>query len=182
MTNLKRYAVWGFLCGTFVVIIILFPSFKQTTTISLVVAVLLLFIGTSINSNPSILRQAYQWIDGREGGGKLGIALLAPLRPLADTAFLIRRSGTSKSELPILRIFMTEWEYLELTLSRTSTYDWLGHVSGDGGSRNITSEQAGDWAGSKANCPNHYGKKGWELIKIGSSDTSRWFLFKRPRT
>lgn len=172
LINLNRFAFWSFLCGAFIVIIIVFTSFKQTTTISLVVAVLLLFIGTSINSNPSILRQAYQWIDGREGGGKLGIALLAPLRPLADTEFLIRRSGTSKSELPVLRIFMTDGALRELVEKRNRILaenspillatddDWVDAtiVWGDGRTQKKTTTTLrlkGDWAKGRGAGPGH---------------------------
>jgi hypothetical protein len=45
---------------------------------------------------------------------------MAPLRVLADTSFLIQRSNLSKSELPILRIFVSDGALRELVKKRNS--------------------------------------------------------------
>jgi len=75
---------------------------------------------------------------------------------------------------------MTKWEYLQVTIQQ--------HQSGPGGktsyivyenSKKISGvgKSWQKWAGDVHTCPNYYGKKGWELIKM--SNGPKWFLFRR---
>ena len=101
--SFEQAILWGLLSIIIVVGIIFFPSVRATTTVSLLVALVLLMTVSYIKNNPDLLRQGYQWSEGGEEAGQVRVALLAPLHILSDTEFLIRRSQTSKSELPILQ-------------------------------------------------------------------------------
>ncbi len=130
------FPVQGLFFWTVVVAFFLSPSVIQTKVVrftcnGIVVAMCLLYSFFYINNNPTVLRQAYQWLEqgrvenrfGNSEIGQLGLAILAPLQVVADTEFLIRRNGISKSELPILRLFMTDGALGILAKRRDSTLD-----------------------------------------------------------
>jgi len=103
------FSVQGIFFWTVVVVFFLFSFATQTKAIGIVVAMCLLYSSHYIKSNPTVLRQAYQWLEQDASEfSQLELALLAPLQVLADTEFLIRRVDISESELPILRLFMTD--------------------------------------------------------------------------
>lgn len=82
---------------------------------------------------------------------------------------------------------MVKWEYLEVQLSHSdiSENSWSGHESCDGERKDIPVSRVREWFSSLELVPNHYGKKGWELIKMGSHGSStgggKWYLFKRQK-
>ena len=127
----KLFSVQGLFFWAVVVVFFLSSSVIQTKAVGIVVAMCLLYSFVYIKSNPTVLRQTYQWLEqgrvenrfGNSEIGQLGLAILAPFQVVADTEFLIRRNGISKSELPILRLFMTDGALGILAKKRESTLD-----------------------------------------------------------
>jgi hypothetical protein len=83
---------------------------------------------------------------------------------------------------------MVKWEYLEVRLNQgPHKPQFSGHESCDGETKEIPASRVQKWFNSLEFCPNHYGKKGWELIKMGSGGDSdgrfshKWYLFKRQK-
>jgi hypothetical protein len=79
---------------------------------------------------------------------------------------------------------MAVWEYLEVE-TRLSYHKYRTFVNGKEANY-ISKINRELFLHTLHECPNYYGKKGWELIKMGGSGTDleqkRWFLFKRQNS
>ena len=72
---------------------------------------------------------------------------------------------------------MTKWEYLEITISiNRDTGEYRITENGKDPERKISLQT---WYNNTYSCPNYYGKKGWELVKLNREEYRAWFLFKR---
>ncbi len=73
---------------------------------------------------------------------------------------------------------MKEWEYLEIIIWESD-----GKYNGTHEKKNRVKDlmdvRAEKWYLSSVKCANHFGKRGWELIKIELEDNRKWFFFKR---
>tara|TARA_B100001113_G_scaffold220588_1_gene180884 strand:- start:260 stop:496 length:237 start_codon:yes stop_codon:yes gene_type:complete len=73
---------------------------------------------------------------------------------------------------------MKEWEYLEIIIWESD-----GKYKGTHEKKNLVKDlmdiRAEKWYLSSVKCANHFGKRGWELIKIELEDNRKWFFFKR---
>ena len=91
---------------------------------------------------------------------------------------------------------MVKWEYLEVSIGSKMVPNpeappsKVQRISGSAKSNgevveSISKETATKWINSADLVANHFGKDGWELIKMRQSDnnerrsSSRWFFFKR---
>tara|TARA_B100000767_G_C19636831_1_gene480767 strand:+ start:24 stop:260 length:237 start_codon:yes stop_codon:yes gene_type:complete len=76
---------------------------------------------------------------------------------------------------------MTAWEYLEVEI-QLNVGKYRTYVNGNEVT-NMSKINRKVFFDTLHECPNYYGKKGWELIKMGSAgaddNTKKWFLFKR---
>jgi len=81
---------------------------------------------------------------------------------------------------------MAEWEYMDIQLYSDDGGNINGSENFDGKVKPIGNSRVLEWMLTLNLCPNHYGKKGWELIKMGRGgsgySSNMWFLFKRHRT
>ena len=111
--NMKLFPVFGLLFWSVVTLFFFLSPDSKTKVVGLVVAMFLLFVVIYVKDNPGVLSPGFQW-SKEKNRGFVNLALMAPLRVLADTSFLIQRSNISKSELPILRIFMSDGALREL--------------------------------------------------------------------
>jgi len=80
---------------------------------------------------------------------------------------------------------IVQWEYLEVQLNSYNSGGGNGQVKFDGGEEQIESSCVLEWMSSIEACPNHFGKEGWDLVKMGAtvrdSSENKWFLFKRQK-
>ena len=73
---------------------------------------------------------------------------------------------------------------LKVNQHRSSDNEYSGFSMCRGDKKKIGVSRTKMWFESLELCPNHYGKDGWELIKMGSGEIGhrlqeKWFLFKR---
>ena len=75
---------------------------------------------------------------------------------------------------------MTKWEYLEIKIGNDSRLSIMAlFENGKNITKSKTKEGLKLWWSSLEACPNYYGKRGWELFKMGKDGEIKWFLFKR---
>ena len=72
---------------------------------------------------------------------------------------------------------MPKWEYLEIIIN--SINGWWISENGEKPKRKIATTTLQSWYNDTYSCPNYYGKKGWELVKLNKENHRAWFLFKR---
>jgi len=71
---------------------------------------------------------------------------------------------------------MTKWEYLQVEI-RWNSVDGTYEFYENSKSISNVGKSGKKWYADVHTCPNYYGKKGWELIKM--SNGPKWFLFRR---
>ena len=71
---------------------------------------------------------------------------------------------------------MNKWEYLQVEI-RWHNIDNTYEIYENSKIISNVGKSGKKWHTDVHTCPNYYGKKGWELIKM--SNGPKWFLFRR---